>query len=293
MKALNLARRGVQATVLATLFLAPALQMWTVGSTTRWSPAELELRYGPLAAATVGGLQQTLGDPPEAWVGAVVGGPWAMRFGPLELIDPIALLGQLRWAPPMALVLGGLLVLALHALFGRAFCGWMSPYGTLSRLISRLRPPFALKGELRGWPRYALLAAAALLPLAGASIAAWLPYLGVGRLFQSLWFGGVELAAVAVLIPLVSDWLLWEHGVCRSLCPSGALQRLVARFRVVRLVPLRKAPCQAHCHDCAESCWLGLDPRAGKPGDDCDSCGRCIGVCPSNRLALGRPRKAA
>ncbi len=283
-------RRIAQASVLALLVLIPASQIWTVGATTRWSPDELEARYGPLARPLVETSAGVFGDPPDLG-GSLTGGTWSIGLEGFELADPIAvasLLGGLAW-PPLSLLLGGALVLLLHVLFGRLFCGWLCPYGTLSRLVSRLRPRFALPGSLPRWLGYLSLGAVVLAPLVGGSLVSFLPYAAVGLALQGLAFGGWLGATLLLGLLLLSDLLLWEHGVCRSLCPSGALQSLVGRWRVLRLEPLRKVGCQAHCHLCAEACWLGLDPRAGAPGSECDSCGRCIGVCPSSRLVLRLP----
>ncbi len=283
-------RRALQASVLLLLAGIPALQIWTVGVTTRWAPEELEQRYGPLARPLVELCARTFGDPPELG-GLLTGGIWSIGLGGFELADPIALaslLAGLAW-PPVALLLGGALVLLLHLAFGRLFCGALCPYGALSRLVSRLRPRFALEGSLPRWLGFVTLGAVVLAPLVGGSLVSLLPYAAVGLAMQGLVFGG-WLGAVLVLGGLLlSDLLLWEHGVCRSLCPSGALQSLLGRWRVLRLEPLRKVGCEAHCHLCAESCWLGLDPRAGAPDSECDSCGRCIGVCPSSRLVLRVP----
>lgn len=286
-------RRLLQAGVWALLLGIPALQIWTVGATTRWSPEELEQRYGPLARPLVEFLGGRFGDPPEL-AGELTGGTFSIGLGAFELADPIAVGGLLTaWAwPPLALLVGGLLVLGLHLLFGRLFCGALCPYGTLSRLISRLRPGFALEGSLPRWLGFVSLGVALIAPMLGVSVMAWLPYLSVGLLLQGLVFGSWLGAAMVLLLALSSDLLLWEHGVCRSLCPSGALQSLLGRWRVLRLEPQRKVACEAHCHLCATGCWLGLDPRSKAPGPECDSCGRCIAVCPSSRLVLRLPGAA-
>lgn len=299
-------RRALQIFTLALLVLAPAVQIWAVGATTRWSPDELRWRYGPLAAPAVAALSGLLGDPPEAAVGAVVGGTWSIRVLGVELTDPLAALSLLASGvrPPVAFLLGAALVLAVHLLFGRIFCGALCPYGALSRAVSRLRRPLlraglALRWRLPPWVRLALLAAVALAPAFGGSLAlVTLPYLGLSRALHGLFFGGAAGVAGLVGALLLSDLLLWDHGVCRSLCPSGALQSLLGRWRVLRLVPRRDMPCDRGCHACAEACWLGLDPRKSHPWaglpSDCDGCGRCVRVCPTNRLAtqLGQRRAA-
>ncbi|MCP4806108.1 MAG: 4Fe-4S binding protein [Proteobacteria bacterium] len=292
---MNRILRGLtQSSVLALLAAVPMVQIWAVGTHTRWSPEELDHRYGPLADPVTSLMTSVFGEPGEV-AGVVTGGIWSIGLGPVELADPVAL-GTLLTAgvvPPMALALGGLLVLALHVLLGRVFCGYLCPYGTISRLVSRLRPTFAVQGGLPRWLGYVVLAVALVAPMLGLSVVPWLPYAGVGAVLQGLVFGSWVPVAVVVGVLLASDVFLWEHGVCRSLCPSGALQTLVGRWRLLRLEPVRKVPCTGGCHLCAEVCWLGLDPRAGATGPDCDQCGRCIGVCPASRLVLRRPGKAS
>ncbi|MCB9765220.1 MAG: 4Fe-4S binding protein [Alphaproteobacteria bacterium] len=285
-------RRVLQGVAFAVIVATPAVQLWGVGTARVWSEAELTSRYGPAAAQVNGFLRGTLGAPPDWLPGWLVGGAWSIRLGPVELADPIALLtvafgGAL---PAASLLVGAALVLAFHVLFGRLFCAVLCPYGILSRQALRLRRPLKRWGlvhdvRLPRQVRWVVLAAVLAAPVFGGSIVAWaLPYLAVTRVFHAALWGGLGASVAVVATMLLSDVLLWDTGVCRSLCPSGALQGLLGRFRLYRLQARSDRRCDKGCHNCASACWIGLDPRGGAPDPDCDGCGRCVLSCPNNRL---------
>jgi ferredoxin-type protein NapH len=287
-------RRAGQALAATLLLVIPALGIWGVQTLRVWDPAQLENRYGALAAHVTGWLNQALGDPPEWAVGATTGGTWSISLGPMELADPIALGTILMGGalPPLTFGIGALLVLAFQMATGRAFCGYLCPYGVLARLVSRVRQPLARWGlvhDLRppSWTRVAILVGVLVAPVAGVSIVGIaLPYLLIARIPHAAVFGGLAGWSVLISAFLLSDLLLWENGVCRHLCPSGWMQGLVGRWRVLRLHAEPTLGCEKGCTECLDDCWLGLDPRKAKRLQDCDSCGRCVTGCPTLRLGV-------
>jgi ferredoxin-type protein NapH len=287
-------RRAVQILALAVIVLAPMLGIWGVSLDSHWDPAELSRRYGVLAAPTTELLRGTFGLPPVWLPGALVGGTWSIAILGLELVDPlaIAVLGFGGQVPPASMVFGAVLVLGVHVALGRFFCGWLCPYGILSRLVDRVRAPLVRRGWVHSWHaprwlRFVLLGAVAVAPLVGLSLVSWLlPYLAVPRMVHGLVFGGALPIAGLVTGFLLADLLLGRHIVCRGICPSGALQSLFGRYRRVRLVPQKGVACTRGCTACDTSCWLGIDPRKAFVDPDCDGCGRCMPVCEKTRLVV-------
>lgn len=287
-------RRLTQLLSLAIVLGVPAFGIWAIRTETVYGAAEGTHRYSAIGAWTSEAVQGRLGDPNDWTIGWITGGTWSLNLFGLELTDPLAALSLATQVglPPIPMLAGAVLVVVLNIALGRMFCGWFCPYGILSRLVSRVRPWLTRRGLTHAWRihwsvRWIALVGVVAAPLVGMSLAPIvLPYLAVARASYGIWFGGVAGAGGVMLALLLSDVLLWDHGVCRSVCPSGLVQRLLGRYRVVHVVAKRGSPCQVGCHACAEVCWLGLDPRTGRVSDDCDSCGRCVSSCPTDRIAL-------
>ena len=121
-----------------------------------------------------------------------------MRLFGIEFMVPLMLPalfvdGQL---PSVAVMIGVFGILALHVLIGRAFCGYICPYGTLSRLVSRLRAPLKAAGLAVEWTppkplRWILLAATLLAPLTGMGLASR-RLSALASFPMAVWRGGIE-----------------------------------------------------------------------------------------------------
>lgn len=200
---------------------------------------------------------------------------WVLPF------DPLMGLGLLlRRSFALLLVGGPLLMFSLTFIFGRFFCGWVCPLGTMLDLVRPLafwqkrKPHKASQGlfpaNRNSSARYYLLAA-----LLGAGVFS-LRYLGLFDPLVIFSRGSTSLAnlitapgaalvaaggsvVLAFLAILALEW--WQPRFwCRNLCPFGALLGLASRF----------------------SRWK----RSVTPGA-CSGCQLCQRACPMNALSAG------
>jgi MauM/NapG family ferredoxin protein len=235
-----------------------------------------------------------------------------IRRFPVRLLldlDPLSALAVLAssWLLPAGLA-GALVIVALTVVFGRAFCGWVCPLGTLHHLASwltrglrrgpphrenRWRPHFRLKYLLLT----GLLVAAAAgtlsiglvdpISLATRSFAsALLPALQAvtgapgqrPRTFEGAWLtGGIFLGLLAANRWVARWW-------CRALCPLGALLGLGSRAAVFR-IQVDPGLCN-ECHRCVRDCQGADEPFDRHRVSECHVCLNCVPACPEDALTF-------
>lgn len=175
---------------------------------------------------------------------------------------------------------------------GRAFCGWLCPKMAVNELGDKLERLVNGGELLRREDGLALtkrLTAGAALTLSGALIGA-----GLGFVFASYVYpwplvlehlttpvlSGAS-GTVAVFAGLIAvDVSLIRHRFCKSACPYGLMQALVAD-RNSLLVKFRNRD-ETGCIDCGacqEVCPEDLDIRKSPHQLPCISCGLCIDAC--------------
>lgn len=214
----------------------------------------------------------------------------------------------------------GLIMLALTAVFGRVFCGWICPLGTILHAVSRLvepRRPAARIARNCWLPaqniKYllsaALLMAAALgvlqvglfdpialltrttavviAPLANDASALLLRH-PPHRAFQGA-------AAFALLFGALLFLNVWRPRFwCRYVCPLGALLGFASRW-VLGAVTRDPQRC-TRCGLCETVCPAACSPSATIKTHECFVCGNCIAHCPEDALAwrwaFNQPKKS-
>ena len=229
---------------------------------------------------------------------AAVGGGTAFTVAEVPFADPVAAVVALTAGATGTLLLALLLPILLALFAGRVWCGWMCPFGTMSRALEALlrrlprRPP-VLRLPSRRPLRWVLLVGALAVATFGlpALVYLLLPHALVQQSAYALWLMGGGGAALGWLLGLVVAGVAFgPTAYCAALCPTGAALSLPGHARRVRLRIADTSACGRHCNLCTQACWLALDPASGDPGPDCDACARCFVACPRTNLVIGLRR---
>jgi MauM/NapG family ferredoxin protein len=223
--------------------------------------------------------------------------PGAVAAAPLAL-DPTTSMGTALadWTLPRWIWLG-LAVLAVTAVLGRVFCGWVCPLGTLQQFVSWGSGPQKRKAternRYRPWfaTKYVLLLALLLWAVLGANHLGWLapiPLLTRGTAvgLRPLWHGGevpggwVSFGVLAVIL-LLSAWM--PRLFCRAFCPAGALMGLFARLAPFRI--RRSTSACTDCNLCLLACQGADEPLGRHRVSECHVCLNCLDACSEQGLS--------
>jgi MauM/NapG family ferredoxin protein len=226
---------------------------------------------------------------------------WIFHLDPLSAVTML----MSSWMVTAGMLWSLVLVL-LTVVFGRAFCGWICPVGTLHHFaswmtralrkgapqhVNRWRPHFRLK--------YLLLVALAVVALAGSLQTGLLDPLSLAarsfgsglvpamsstaplggfrvRLFTVAWLTGT----IFLVLLAANRWIV--RWWCRALCPLGALLGWIARSSIYR-IEIDPDAC-THCNRCARDCQGADEPFAAHRVAECHVCLNCIAECPEGAI---------
>lgn len=223
------------------------------------------------------------------------------RINPFE-----GLIVLLTRGPAAALpYLPSLLVLLGTGVFGRVWCGWICPTGTLLTAFG----PKGSRITNRGLMRFKTVLLLTAIVLALVRLTAPL-YLDPIALFSRGVLTIRDIAAGGVFPPLNLETVLrgslpfavlmllngFERGFyCRYLCPLGALLGLISRFSLLKRIVNLDACVEGE--DCADRCPTGaISAKLGSISDpaECVQCGDCQPDSPTNAITFefGSPFRA-
>ncbi len=254
-----------------------------------------------------------------AWTSRIFGYPVSrlMEINPLLLVSTLLstgfVYGFLGWS---------LIILGLTFLFGRVFCNWICPLGTLHQftgwLFNNKNSELLRKKNTyrsRQFIKYSLLIIFLISATFGALQIGWLDPLAI--LYRSFsttliptWdmlIGKLGVFAPDKVIELLtfkpgtteriflgSFWIgvlfigfvavnIWHpRFFCRVLCPTGALLGFLSRFSLLRIN--RDIEKCTDCNLCLTRCEGACDPQGKLRLSECLACLNCLDDCPEDAI---------
>ena len=224
--------------------------------------------------------------------GVAWGGYCLLSLGNILFICPLGFFQRpsLVEAATHTTLIGLAITLALIALHGRIFCGWICPIGIGLRLLKHDKgngrgiilvfsismASMLIASWILGFPIFCLICPVGIVSRIIASALA-----GSLDIWGILW--GITVFAVITLVLRIRNW-------CGGVCPIGALQALLSPLKILRI---RMSSRCARCRICARSCPLGLEIYEDRVIDhmSCTACMKCVAECSFKALkpALSSP----
>lgn len=237
----------------------------------------------------------------------LVGSVCAVNVATIDLACPFGVLQNVFSAKAILLttITAALLLLAFSFALGRAFCGWVCPFGFVLDMVDALIPHklFRLPAFLRNRLNKYGVGVGGLAAAGAVGTQAFCVVCPIGTVCRAHGLNTVMAGAEAAIIPAVAALDLGERrSWCRYFCPVGATFGLAARLGLVR-IEIGAARCKKFsCMRCASVCPMGIIPEEQlvqgiSPKIDmaeCITCLRCVGACPhkaaSIRFVWQKPR---
>lgn len=210
-------------------------------------------------------------------------------FGGAETLYSLITKGTLINRIEVSSVVFFIITLIVTLIFGRLFCSFICPLGTLQDLSSRLkikkiRIPEKVHSKL-SLLKYAVLIVILFLTYRAGSliIRGYDPYAALMHLtspevLTESAIGLIILAAIIILSIFI------DRFFCRYICPLGAIYAILNKVRPFKL---NRAPKCIKCSKCNRNCPMGIDimSKDAVKDSDCISCLNCMD-CPVDAVEV-------
>jgi polyferredoxin len=234
---------------------------------------------------------------------------YQIRNWPVNLflwLDPlVAISTMLATHTLYAPLLLSLITVVLTIIFGRFFCGWVCPFGTMHQFtgyMTHRKARMAEKIELnkyRKWQKIKyyiliLFLVAAALPAFGSLLTGLLDpiplvYRSINIVLlpavdnhtniifsQNRWTTTAWAIGIIFLAAILAN--LWiPRFYCRFICPLGALMGILGRFAIWRIG--KNSTDTINCKLCEKNCEGGCDPSGNIKISECVLCFNCRSDC--------------
>lgn len=249
---------------------------------------------------------------------------WQLRGWPIDWffqLDPLVAVGTVLTTHTLYRpLLWALLTVALTIIFGRFFCGWVCPFGSLHHFVGflgRRGKKLAHKVELNRYRKaqrvkyYVLVAflALAAFPSAAATLQVGIldPIAVMTRSFNLVLLPIVDSPTGFIFISrrfYEGGWLIFAMFLaavllnlaiprfyCRFICPLGALFGIIDRFAIWR-IGKKQREC-IDCKLCQRDCEGGCEPAGNIRISECVLCFNCLDSCKHDVIAYQTKTSAA
>ncbi len=191
-------------------------------------------------------------------------------------------------------ILAGLVICLFTMFFGRKFCGYLCPLGTVQEGLFRLRSkkyrlrqivPYYLQRKLNTI-KYIFLALTSVLAILGIAYfyMRFCPVLTLSSLQKLIWQGGV------ILVVIFGSALLIDRFWCRYLCPFAALLNIFQCLGHIlghkRQMVYRNLEQCNDCGVCVRFCPMNINVSEFDHIEDlnCIHCLKCLDKCPKGSI---------
>ena len=194
-------------------------------------------------------------------------------------------------------------LLAIGALFGRAVCGFICPFGLLQDLLGSVPLRKFRLPKILTYMKYVVLGIfvvvvpTILVFATGKSAPLFCKYICPAGTLE----GAVPLlltheslrdsagvlfwVKLSILVLVIAGCLFVRRFFCKILCPLGAIYGLLNKVSLYHIA-VDKSKCIS-CGKCAESCMMDVDPVKHPRSAECIRCGACRAVCPKGAITIG------
>ncbi len=249
---------------------------------------------------------------------------WQLRGWPVDLflwLDPLAAIGTVLTTHSLYRpLLWAVAVIVLTIVFGRFFCGWLCPFGTIHHFVGylanrkktaaqRIRLNKYRKAQCIKYVVLIVLLFMAAFPSLAATLQTGLldPISLVSRSFNLLllpildrsvnfisvsarFYEGAWLI-MSVFLTAVLLNLVIPRFYCRFVCPLGALLGIISRFAIWR-IGQKEGDC-TDCKLCEKSCEGACEPGGKIRISECVLCFNCLDDCKHELISYQNRPSAA